>query len=154
MWYHILTDGCIWWYHCWTWCCCTAQPFLQNWTSAGVILLWRNPFCTDHFRYRICWCRNPDVLCMASDPVRYLRTWWHCIEIRLRRYMGVRFSWAFTASIWSASRILPAVLADRCGRNTGSRWKTHRRRTEHFLCTVIWSDCGSLCSVRNQIYVR
>ena len=42
---------------------------------AGVIFLWRNPFCTDHFRYRICWRRNPDVLCMAADPVRYLRTW-------------------------------------------------------------------------------
>ena len=39
------------------------------------ILLRRNPFCTDYFRYRVCGCRNPDVLCMAGDPVRYLRTW-------------------------------------------------------------------------------
>ena len=42
---------------------------------AFFIFLWWNPFCTDHIRYRICWCRNPDVLCMAGDPVRYLRTW-------------------------------------------------------------------------------
>lgn len=25
----------------------------------------------------------------------------------------------------------------RCGRNTGSRWKTHRRCTEYFLCTAV-----------------
>ena len=57
--------------------------------------------------------------------------------IRLCRNLGIRISGAFTASVWSASRILSAVLADRCGRNTRSRWETHRRRTEHLLCTVI-----------------
>ena len=56
--------------------------------------------------------------------------------IRLCRNMGIWFPRKTITSIRSSSRILPSILADCTWWNNGSRRHSHRRCTEHLLCTA------------------
>ena len=75
-------------------------------------------------------------LCMASYPVRHLRSWRSGSQFRLCRNMVIRFHGTSSDSFWSASRILSAFLADRCGRFHGSCRSGDRRCSEYFLCSA------------------
>ena len=76
--HHISSDGCIRRYHRRTRCFFAAQPFLQNRTATGIIVLRWNKIRTNYLFACIYRRWYPDVLYLASHPDRDLRTWRSC----------------------------------------------------------------------------
>ena len=74
----ISSDGCIRRYHRRTRCFFAAQPFLQNRTATGIIVLRWNKIRTNYLFACIYRRWYPDVLYLASHPDRDLRTWRSC----------------------------------------------------------------------------
>ena len=57
-------------------------------------------------------------------------------------------------TIWPASCVLSAILAD-CGRRNAGGWRACcRRSTEYLLCTACRSIRYKVCGISHQIYVR
>ena len=65
---------------------------------------------------------------------RYCRAGCTGAGFRLRRHLYLRPAGACADPLWTASCVLYAVLADRCGRHRHHRWRHRDRRTEHLLC--------------------
>ena len=75
-----------------------------------------------------------DVFYLAYRTERYLCAGGACDGLRLCGNPDFRTDQACADSVWPASRILYAILADRSGRHSGSCRTDGTGRTEYFLC--------------------
>ena len=75
-------------------------------------------------------------------------------KFRLCRNLGIWIYGTSSDTIWPASCVLSAILAD-CGRrNAGGWWACCRRSAEYLLCTACGSIRYKVCGISHPVYVR